>query len=490
MLDYNKLFNTLGLDDEWQTANKSRIDLFLDRITVRTQEEIDHAYETLTFQYETGLEGVRGMLAVCTKEAIDWVLAKDEHEIVLNFGRPVFATLSQGMVVGERKYGGKYYARGTSCMLSELILGSVFDKMHGIIDIGEEMGQQNGRGHCSLYQALVGAMEIGMFPVPDLEIACGFFCDQAPEAEALMHELFKDKGGGYNVLFADRPMDHQWDSWPDVDRHTTELLAIELDRVYETLAKDWGFELTPEDFEAAHKESGQLTPRFLALVKLMNEAERQPISQVDMGLVMWLWAVSSFYFDEMMVALRQFEKDMRQKIRDGEGVTSKGAPRVYCTFRYAADMQVIKLIENELDLAIPVCWMDVFPPDCFLAPSNCCDDPSDWIMYEILSRFITMGDNMGTLKSWDYVAQNYKLDGIIHFLPMFCRPYAMPAMMGKNYIQKTTGGLPYLLMEMDTMDTRYYNAGQARTRLESFAEVVRMNKAMKDAEKAEEAAAV
>ena len=40
-------------------------------------------------------------------------------------------------------------------------------------------------------------------------------------------------------------------------------------------------------------------------------------------------------------------------------------------------------------------------------------------------------------------------------------------------------GMPYLVVEGDSFDTRNYSAGQMRTRVESFAEVLRMNKAAK-----------
>lgn len=482
-MDYRKLFEGLGLDAEWQTQNASRIGLFLERIRVTSQDEIDAGYERLQQQFEIALPGVRMLLSVATREGIDFVLAKDEHEIVINFGRPVTTVLSQALIQGEKKYGGKFYARGTSCLMAELLLGTVFDKMNYIVDIGEGMGQQNGRGHCSLYQGLVGGMECGMFPVPDVEIACGYFCDQAPEAEALIHELFKDKGGGYNLIFADRPHDMQWDSWPSVDYKTTELMGLQLDYAYDQLREHWGFDLSMEERNNADNLAGALTPRFMTISSLMIEAERQPVSQSDVGLVMWMWAVGSYYFDDLIAACHQFEKDIRKKIRAGEGVCSKGAPRIYTTFRYTADNSVIKFIESELDISIPVQWLDVFPHEVFTSDSNVLDsEHPEWFGYEAMTRQLTLGDNMGTLKTWGRVCETVpNLDGILGMMPMFCRPFAIPEVYGKDYIQKNYNGIPYMLYEMDSMDTRYYNMGQARTRLESFAEVVRMHKALREA---------
>ena len=89
--------------------------------------------------------------------------------------------------------------------------------------------------------------------------------------------------------------------------------------------------------------------------------------------------------------------------------------------------------------------------------------------------FAHTGTNAATLnKGKAYL----NLDGVIIFTCMFCRPLCLPANMTKDYIGKQYPEIPTILMELDAYDSRNYTPEQYRTRLESFAEIIRMNKEM------------
>ncbi|MBW2145018.1 MAG: 2-hydroxyacyl-CoA dehydratase [Deltaproteobacteria bacterium] len=61
-----------------------------------------------------------------------------------------------------------------------------------------------------------------------------------------------------------------------------------------------------------------------------------------------------------------------------------------------------------------------------------------------------------------------------------CRPWATPPLMGKKDLQEKLD-IPILVVEGDSYDTRNYSAGQLRTRIESFAEILKMGKKAKAA---------
>jgi benzoyl-CoA reductase/2-hydroxyglutaryl-CoA dehydratase subunit BcrC/BadD/HgdB len=73
-------------------------------------------------------------------------------------------------------------------------------------------------------------------------------------------------------------------------------------------------------------------------------------------------------------------------------------------------------------------------------------------------------------------AQN--VDGAICFFPFSCRPYSINPLMIRQAIQEELG-IPALVMEFGGYDPREYTAGQLRTRVEAFAEMVKMSKAAK-----------
>jgi hypothetical protein len=55
--------------------------------------------------------------------------------------------------------------------------------------------------------------------------------------------------------------------------------------------------------------------------------------------------------------------------------------------------------------------------------------------------------------------------------------------MSKHNFRERGVDMPYLYLEADGWDTRFYSAGAMRTRIESFAEILRMHKEEKEAEK-------
>ncbi|MFH1026331.1 MAG: 2-hydroxyacyl-CoA dehydratase family protein, partial [Nitrospirota bacterium] len=70
----------------------------------------------------------------------------------------------------------------------------------------------------------------------------------------------------------------------------------------------------------------------------------------------------------------------------------------------------------------------------------------------------------------------WKVDGAILCYPYSCRPYTIPPLMSKKAL-KDRLGIPVLVLEGDAYDTRNYSAGQLRTRVETFAELLKMRKA-------------
>lgn len=476
-MKYDELFHMLGFNDAYIGENRKRIEKFLDRIYVRSQADIDHAIERTNMQYDVkNLGGVRATLCVLTKETMDYVLAKDEHEIVINVGRPNLGFVTQGMMVAERNYSGKYYARGTSSIDTNIILGSVFDKLNWLIDVGEEIGQPGGQAHCSQYQAWAGAMKMGVFPVPDAQVLAGYYCDQAPEGECLCERAF-GKHGGYRLVVTDGTSDHQWGSWPNTDPAQIAYQAESFDRAFETLKKDYGFEITEDDILNGMVEINNMTGTWLGMCEMMAYADPQPISQADLGVCYYLWGMGTYYNSEATAALKLLSSEIEQRIRDGIGVVPKGAPRVYASMRWTADMRIHRLIE---DVGLNQClvWFDTFPNEVFETPTNH-PQHAHWSMFETLARLSCVGDSFGSLKQWAWITKTYHIDGFIHMIPMFCRPYTGPDVMGKDYVQKNCDDIPYLLMEGDGFDSRNYNPEMFRTRLESFREVLTLNQALK-----------
>lgn len=475
-LNYTELFKMCGLDEAWQEANKERLDKFLYQIFIRTQEDIDASIEWTKGQYNTESPGVRKLLSVMMRECIDYALARDEHEIVINYARPTMCTLSQGLHVAERRINkelgyNKYYARGTSIVDVMIIMGSVFNKSNWMIEIAEDMGQTAAKGHCSEYQIWEGGLEKGMIPVPDVEIGCGIFCDQAPEVELMMAEEF-----GFDMVFTDMPEDHAWDSWPNMDPEAVKFISENTEMVYKYLSEKYGFTMTEEDKTQGALEATQLYTTYFRIAELLSRTDGLPISRADLSLAFIQFIVGGVYVEDLLEGFKLIEKEIRGNVRKGNWVCPPGSPRVFATMTPIADLRFFHEAEA---VGINVCnlWFEYLPEAGLTAPYSS-EVPKEQ-MYEMIYRFNGLGDLCGSqLRLVKDAVEKLKLDGVMVFTCMFCRPLCLPANMTKDFLGKEHPDLPVILMELDAYDSRNYTPEQYRTRLESFAEILRMNKEM------------
>ena len=79
-------------------------------------------------------------------------------------------------------------------------------------------------------------------------------------------------------------------------------------------------------------------------------------------------------------------------------------------------------------------------------------------------------------KRWAEVVEDFELDGSIWGYQYNCRPLAEPSHFLPKFVEETTGK-PTLSLEMDYYDSRSYSAESLRTRVETFAEMLRARKA-------------
>jgi len=79
-------------------------------------------------------------------------------------------------------------------------------------------------------------------------------------------------------------------------------------------------------------------------------------------------------------------------------------------------------------------------------------------------------------RRWAEVVEDFDLDGSIFGYQFNCRPLAQPSHLLPKMVEERTGK-PTLSLEMDYYDSRSYSAAALRTRVETFAEILRARKA-------------
>jgi len=89
-------------------------------------------------------------------------------------------------------------------------------------------------------------------------------------------------------------------------------------------------------------------------------------------------------------------------------------------------------------------------------------DGREWIVFAMV-------------KSIENGVRILKVDGLIWNYLYNCRPMALTSHFLKKWVEESAG-VPTLALEVDIYDSRSYSAGNLRTKVEAFAEMLRARK--------------
>jgi len=461
---YDNLYQMCGYSQEEIEEQRPRIENFLKRVQADNEEAIKHAEETTNINFDVSLAGTRKFLRLFMKECIDAALAKEEYDQVIYVNLPNFFVFAQPINYAIKEQGLNVFSGPNDWCWQ--ILGPVFDKANWLIESGELMGQTAGRAHCSHYQVTAGLFAAGVLDKPDLVIAARLFCDQSGESDEMTSQMFD-----FPIVNVDFLNDFSWDAWPNFDEHGVEYVKERILDVYRKIKDITGVDVKEHHIIQALEYGAKLTMGWQNIVGLMAKADPQPVSQGELTLPFYTWSFANHYEKEFIDAFNTLMKDIHKKIRKGEGILPKGAPKVYTMIRTNCDLTPMKEIEK-LGLAMPAMFFDWLPSE---AMEGRFDDVY-MIIAEAMYRVPIFGGPMANIDYWEKVAKMHNVDGIIMMYAFACRPWCIPPLMAKRELQERLG-IPVLVVEGDSWDTRNYSAGQLRTRVESFAEVLKMRKA-------------
>ena len=461
---YDELLNLCGYTPEEIAEQKPRVEQAFQKLGL-TEEDIKRGESRLRQFYAVDLEPVRMLLGVWVKELIDTMMAGEEKRKIIYSEWPgANCVLNMG---GITAYEDVHFATPVSQTFM-IVLGGIFGKLDPFLEAGEGMGLGPAKAHCGLWQMHVGVIASGIIPKPDLIITSQYICDQAAEADQLLEDMY-----GIPVVYLDGCCDWQYGEMPS--RRQVELVAGRMHMIKDKIEEVCGAPFPDEAVMAGFKDMAKSYFFHKAIADTMIAADPQPISQLNLDLVYFAQFTTLQRRKQFQQAATALAKEVKRLVQEGKGVVPKGAPRVYLAFRFPAQPDVYKMIE-EVGLAVPVALLDYLEPD---------EDPSTYNdLMEIIAKSVYR--NAPPCTSYSNIRYNvnsckeYDLDGAIEFYPLGCRPYSIPPLMIKQQISDELG-IPSIVLEWGGYDPRDYPAGQFKSRMETFAETVKMSRNMKKA---------
>ena len=206
---------------------------------------------------------------------------------------------------------------------------------------------------------------------------------------------------------------------------------------------------------------------------MMGDADPQPISQSNLDVPYFTFYTVFQDRDQLNKGLATLIREVKKRIKEGKGVVPKGAPRVYVCMRSPTAPDLLQMIEST-GLNVCVCLADMLRPGAADA-QIISTDPCELMMESIYRLGGPLQQCSESLAYQDAVLKRFNVDGVIWGDPYACR-MSNYIYIARDVIQKEYD-IPVMCLEYGGYENRQYTAGQLRTRVETFAELLKMRKA-------------
>lgn len=313
-----------------------------------TSEDVEIGKGRIREFFEVELEGVKKILGVYLRELVCLGLAREEHEKVLYTALP---NLSGDLLAAAMTKEGASVYVGIPDLVLMLVLQVFFNQNIKHYEAAERHALAVGGAHCGCKQTQLGALLCNTIPKPDLHVGFAIYCDEAPKNDALYEELF-----GIPVSIVSRCQDIDWHDSEFAPPRIVNYFADSMRRSLREAERVVGYEVTEEMIGECFSDTFGFFTDYVKLATMVCKSDPLAISMTT------LW-----YFYIMLAvivrpenrarrndALKTLLAEAEERIRRGEGVCEKGAPRIILgAVPSMVDPSVDGLI-RELGMAIPV----------------------------------------------------------------------------------------------------------------------------------------
>ncbi len=282
--------------------------------------------------------------------------------------------------------------------------------------------------------------------------------------------------GGYHlndllpVPYTEEALDHM------VERiaQAQDFLGRQMEKIFVKVKEILGVEVTDEARQEGALRGREINGALSELSGLIKSADPQPVSilAVELARRLTIGSSSRRILVEGPQAIALLNQEVKERIDKGIGVIEKGAPRVMIFLSHFSDPSIMRMIED-CGLSIPVTFMT----EVTAKYRRTIPYISGKILAESEMARGSFHGNYGVIVRASEVIQEAGVDGVIWNYLFNCRPIGQPAYMLKRFVEKEAG-IPVLPLEFDLSDSRTYSAGALRTRVETFAEMLRARKAV------------
>lgn len=284
--------------------------------------------EWLPKYWDLSLSGVRKCIAACIREAAE--LAKMEiykeagDQILYTNNTSSYACICANRLAGRGRLHVAY---------PDFIMTTVWQAFFGKLpeQVHKNSGMSASCSHCALNCTRVASRTGGLLPEPSVKWNWGLHCDEAPKTEELI-DCTTGRESTADVLTT-IPHDAPLGTMEAEDDSRVAFLAEEIREGQKKVSAITGIPVTEADMRAGMSEYMAYMGRVEKLIRLVVNAEAQPISGNELALFSLCMQVcfdtgTGFVNDALDTVISEVE----ERIKLGIGVLPKGSPKLACHF--------------------------------------------------------------------------------------------------------------------------------------------------------------
>lgn len=416
------------------------------------------------------LEGVRKMLRAYTLEVIDLIKANEYKE---KGAKIVYGILPANLVFYyalKMEAPDKVFVSFPDAFLTHL-LASFFHKVIPFLEEAEQHGIPYGCRHCGLNKVRYAARRSGLIPSPDVSWIWGFVCDEGPKTDEFIREYYDPE---WNTVITRIPHDQPYGTREDEIDERVEYLARQMEDGFKSVQRQIGVEVQEDTIKKALDRRTKYCNKLGKLYKLMT-ADPLPLGGND-GVYPAdpLMMAYNTRIDTMEDALDTMIEETDRRVKRGEGILPKGAPRLMGFIIPICTPWLVRMFERN-QVAFPY-YEGMVPSEKEMKPSRFTDaymaTAETWLKWG-------HGVNIG------YKAEvtieklhTYKIDGMIFGFMDFDRWLGSDHRLLCKIVGEQTE-IPTFYLESDCWDDRDYSPEALRTRIDTISEIVKMRKSTK-----------
>jgi benzoyl-CoA reductase/2-hydroxyglutaryl-CoA dehydratase subunit BcrC/BadD/HgdB len=421
--------------------------------------------------YQCDLRGMRMILGTLVRGVVDMILSKDEGKLRL------WLELPMGMMapfLGTASLLREDVVVAPTGIYHQQLMGAIFDKIDFLIAHAESRCLPQGDSHCGCNQSRYALKSMGIVPIGDLNMAPSNYCDEAPKVdEAISREL------GERVFYLNRPQDEYLYEPPGTGKHL-EYYAGSIEMLRRDLSEVAGVEITDDLLKQNLMHYLMLVAEIRKIEELRAVADPQVMRSTTYDFLFdtYLFTPGQNGNQQRLEALRVLQEELKGMMERGEGVVEKGAPRILYAPHNSFVNPVIGYTLEEAGLNL--CCVEMYGNEAVRTDELAAmfENAPASVIFALLWLHLPVVFMQARADTILKGINKGNIDAAILLAHHTCRVYGSDMLFVKNILRKELGPeFPVAVMEYDIYDPKYY-AEQIVTRLQSFAEMVRANKAL------------